>query len=96
MSKHTINIGKRPSSFVLIYCSGARASTVIWEASVDSSTFGFSYVPSNTSTGLTGSAVLGRAVGGTTFNLTSTGFEVTYATYGAYLGGLGTVYYIAM
>lgn len=81
---------------MLIYCSGARASTVIWDASVDSSTFGFSYVSSNISTGLTGSAVLGSAVNGTTFNLTSTGFEVTYATYGAYQGGLGTVHYIAI
>lgn len=81
---------------MLIYSGGARASTVIWDANVDSSTFSFSYVPATTSTGLTGSAALGSATYGTTFNLTSTGFEVTYATYGAYQGGLGTLHYIAM
>ena len=81
---------------MLIYSGGSRASMVIWDANVDSSKFDFAYVSGDLNTGLTGSASLGNAFRGTTFNLTSTGFEVTYATYGAYSGGLGTVYYIAL
>lgn len=92
---HTVNLGFKPKNFVICYTAGARGSTVIWDAAVSANTFGFSYVPANVNTGLTGSANLGSATNGTTFNLTSTGFTVTYATYGAYQGGLGTVYYIA-
>ena len=69
---------------------------VIWDVNADSSKFNFVYVDANLNTGLTGSALLGSAVNGTTFNLTNTGFEVTYATYGTYSGGLGTVHYIAL